>query len=135
MLHMLNDILSNDRIAKYLINKINLTKSQLDTIFIELNRKNELNLDKMTLLRDNGKVTKGSFIRTRNQAQTNIEKAIYTIIFLQYMSILEDNNISNLIKISNILKDISNNSSNVENIDEVLFKLTTVISNISGRVK
>ncbi len=132
---MLNDVLSNDRIAKYLINKINLTNSQLDTIFIELNKKNVLNLDKMTLLRDNGKVTKGSFIRTRNQAQTNIEKAIYTIIFLQYMSILEDNNISNLIKISNILKDISNNSSNVENIDEVLLKLSTVISNISGRVK
>lgn len=130
---MLKNILLNDKIANYLIDKINLTNSQLDTIFIELNNKNYKNLHKMTMLRDNGKVSKGSFIRTRKQAQINIEKSIYTIIFLQYMSIIENNNISNLIKIGDILKDISNSDSNEKDINKVLLQLTSVISNISGR--
>lgn len=129
---MLEDILSNDIIANNLINKIILTKPQLDTLLIEKSKKKELKLDKRIILRDKGKVTKGSYIRTYKQAQENIEKAIYTMIFLQYMSILENNNISNFIKISNILKEISNSNSNIEDINKILYQLSSVVSNISG---
>ena len=130
MVSMLKDILSKDIIANHLINKIILSKTQIDTILIEISKKKDLNLDKRLLLRDNGKVSKGSFLRTYKQAKNNIEKTIYTLIFLQYISVLDDNNISNLIKISNILNEISNSNSNSQNINEVFNQLSTVISNI-----
>ena len=126
---MLQKIIEKDVIMDYLVKRTSLTKPQLDTLLIS-SVNIGLGLNNMILLRDKGKVTKGSFIRTLKQANNNIEKSLYTIIILEYLSILEDNNIQNLVKVSRLLKDISNNKTSLDDLIIALGQISHVITNI-----
>ena len=69
----------NDIVAEFLLEKSALTEVQLDTI---LASDREGNLDFKRGLREKGMVSKGSFARTLNQGQDNIESSIYTFLRL-----------------------------------------------------
>ena len=82
--HMLEDI-RKDIIGTFLLRKSNLTETQLDTI---LASDREGNLDFKRTLREKGRVSKGSFARTLNQGERNIESSVYTLFLLAYLNLV-----------------------------------------------
>jgi hypothetical protein len=132
---MLQEILNNDEIAGYLLKRTNFTKPQLDTLLISLVGDDELNLGMKVYLRDKGRVSKGSFIRTLRQAQRNLEKSLYTIIISEYLSVLDRNNILNLIRTSEILKEVKEQEIGIEKVQIILEEISSVISKVCGKTR
>lgn len=130
---MLQEILNNDEIADYLLKRTNFTKPQLDTLLISLIKNDELDLSMKIDLRDKGRVSKGSFIRTLRQAQRNLEKSLYTIIISEYLSVLDRNNTSNLIRTSEILKEVKEQEIDIEKVQIILEEISSVISKVCGK--
>ncbi len=130
---MLQEILNNDEIVDHLLKRTNFTKPQLDTLLISLIENDELNLSMKIDLRDKGRVSKGSFIRTLRQAQKNLEKSLYTIIISEYLSVLDRNNTSNLIRTSEILKEVKEQEIDIEKVQIILEEVSSVISKVCGK--
>jgi hypothetical protein len=130
---MLQEILNNDEIADYLLKRTNFTKPQLDTLLISLIGNDELKLSAKIDLRDKGRVSKGSFIRTLRQAQRNLEKSLYTIIISEYLSMLDRNNTLNLIRTSGVLKEIKEKGIGIEKVQIILEEISSVISKVCGK--
>tara|TARA_B100001971_G_C18180860_1_gene532696 strand:+ start:704 stop:1093 length:390 start_codon:yes stop_codon:yes gene_type:complete len=128
---MLEHKLVNDKVGKFLVGKTNLTKSQLDTLLISLFSNDKLS--DMILQRDTGKVSKGSFIRTLKQAKKNVESSLFTLIILEYYSIIEENHIISLIKIGNMLKKISGNISIDDDLNSILNQVSYSISDVCNK--
>jgi len=130
---MLNDILSKDHIAKYLINKSSFTETQLDTLLISI-QKEKFTLKDQTMLRDIKKVSIGSFNRSLEQSKNNLEKALYTVILSEYLSIFSEDNLSKLIKIGELLKEFNNIELNkgktLEILDQISYNISVICHNI-----
>jgi|TARA_B100001971_G_scaffold151589_1_gene140721 hypothetical protein len=127
---MLEKMLNNNEIGEFLIKRIKISKPQLDTLLITLSNKDAHSLNKIILQRDKGIVSKGSFSRTLKQAKKNVEISLYTLIILEYFSIIEKNQIINLIKIGSNLKKISDNNIVNDKVNIILDQISFAISNI-----
>ena len=126
-------MLQDDEIGNFLMKNIKLSKVQLDTLLITIADKQEISLNKMILKRDNRVVSKGSFNRTLKQAKKNVEISLFTIIALEYFSIIEKNHIINLIKIADTLKKISGNKLINENVITILDQLSYALTNVYNK--
>lgn len=98
----------NDPLAKILLNNSHLTKIQLETLLIDglaehiLDRK--IGYEEKSKMRLSVKgVSRGAFNRTLYQARKNIMGALYTILLLGYLGILETPSLDPLIEASNRL--------------------------------
>lgn len=127
---MLQKVLGEDEIIRHLLSRTNLTESQLDTLLIN-KECSELSLDKKRVLRDCGEVSKGSFVRTLKQAEKNLERSVYTIITLEYLSLLDKNSILNLIKIGGLLKEVKTQKVNYMKMSAVLTMVSRTIREVS----
>lgn len=102
--------MNEDPILKILVENSNLTKTQLETVLIEILTKNflknDINSEKKAYLRSKGKVSRGSFNRTLKQAKKNIIRSIYTILLLGYLKLADSSAILlQCIEISNKLRE------------------------------
>ena len=84
----------NDPIAKILLRTSNLTKIQLETLLIDISAENyaekPLNFEEKGKLRlTKVAVSRGSFNRTLAQAKKNVTEAMYTILLLGYLGIVQ----------------------------------------------
>ena len=81
-----------DPISELLLNKSNLTKIQFETLVIDLLTDlisdKKLSFTEKTLYRRTI-VSRGAFSRTLGQARSNVISAIYTIILLSYIGVLD----------------------------------------------
>ncbi len=127
---MLHKIVTNDEVAEILIKRTVFTNSQLDTLLID-KINSELSLEQKTSLRDTRKVSKGSFARTLKQAQNNLEKALYTIIILEYFSMLNDNDITNLLRIGALLNQAKLQKIPDDKLQLIIGSLSVTIGRIS----
>lgn len=89
----------NDPIAKILLKTSNLTKTQLETLLIDIlaenHADNPLNYDEKGRLRlTKAAVSRGSFNRTLAQAKKNVTESIYTILLLGYLGIMESTSLA-----------------------------------------
>jgi len=99
----------NDPIVNILLKNSHLTKTQLETLLIDVLTENlaenQLSFEekaKLRLIRPS--VTRGAFNRTLKQAKNNVIKSIYTIMLLGYLGIFENSSLTPYIEISNKLK-------------------------------
>ena len=127
---MINKYLKSDPILNYLYQHSHLTQTQLDTFLI---RKQHINikLQNQIKLKDGNIPTKGAFLRSLQQAKNNINKSIYTILLMNYLEIIDYNDIQNIDKISQILlefKQKKSKSINNQDIINLLNELSNVIS-------
>ena len=103
--------LRNDSISKILSENSNLTKTQLETLLIDVLVENvfdiDINYEKKAGLRILG-VTRGAFNRTLRQARTNVIKSIYTILLLGYLGMFDDCRLYPYLEISNKLQKFMN---------------------------
>ena len=102
--------LTNDPIVKLLSKNSNLTKTQMETLLIDILAQNisgkSLKYDEKSRLRlIKAGVSRGSFNRTLKQARKNIVQAIYTILLLGYLGVFESTNLNPYLEISHKLKN------------------------------
>lgn len=99
-----------DPIAKILAKNSNLTKTQLETLIIDVLAENisskQLKYEEKARMRQTkSEISRGSFNRTLRQAKINVINSIYTILLLGYFGILEDGSLTPYLEISNKLKE------------------------------
>ncbi len=99
----------DDPLVKILANNSNLTRTQLETLLIDILAENLASKplkyeEKARLRRTKAAVSRGSFNRTLRQAKKNITQSIYTILLLGYFGILEDASLAPYLETANKLK-------------------------------
>lgn len=100
----------NDPIAKILAKNSHLTKTQLETLLIDILSENisskQLKYDEKARLRlTKAKISRGAFNRTLKQAKENVIKAIYTVLLLGYLGIFETTTLDQYVEVANKLQE------------------------------
>jgi hypothetical protein len=110
----------NDPIVKIISKNSHLTKTQLETLLIDILSENiagkPLKYDEKASLRlTKAKISRGAFNRTLRQAKENVIKSIYTVLLLGYLGVFESTTLDPYLEIANKLhqyldayKDIPN---------------------------
>ncbi|MEM2147571.1 MAG: hypothetical protein QXJ94_03075 [Candidatus Bathyarchaeia archaeon] len=98
-----------DPIVKILAKNSHLTKTQLETLLIDILSDNlsgkKLKYDEKAKLRlTKAKISRGAFNRTLKQAQENVIKSIYTVLLLGYLGIFESTTLDPYIEAANKLQ-------------------------------
>ena len=97
----------NDPLVKILSKNSNLTKTQLETLLIDVLAENitdkDLKYDEKAKLRILA-VSRGAFNRSLRQARHNVTQSIYTILLLGYLGILEEISLEPYLEAANKLK-------------------------------
>lgn len=98
----------NDPIAKTIAQNSHLTKTQLETLLIDILSENiagkPLKYDEKASLRlIKARISRGAFNRTLKQAKENVTKSIYTVILLGYLGIFESTTLDPYLEIANRL--------------------------------
>jgi len=101
----------NDPMVKTLSKNSNLTKTQLETLLIDVLAENvadkSLKYDEKAKLRILA-VSRGAFNRSLRQARQNVTQSIYTILLLGYLGILEEISLEPYLEAANKLKTYIN---------------------------
>jgi hypothetical protein len=101
---------ANDPIVKIIAAQSHLTRTQLETLLIDILSDNlagrPLKYDEKAALRlTKASISRGSFNRTLKQARDNVTKSIYTVILLGYIGVLESTTLSPYLEIANKLQN------------------------------
>lgn len=100
----------NDPITKLLAKHSHLTKTQLETLLIDVLADNIMDArlkydEKATLRLTKAKISRGSFNRSLKQAKENVLKSIYTILLLGYLGVTESSTLVPYLEIANKLQE------------------------------
>ena len=100
----------NDPIVKILSKNSQLTKTQLETLLIDILAENisgkPLKYDEKARLRlTKAKLSRGSFNRTLKQSKENVIKSIYTVLLLGYLGVFDTTTLDPYLEIANKLKE------------------------------
>jgi hypothetical protein len=100
----------NDPIVKILAKNSQLTKTQLETLLIDILSENlagkQLKYDEKASLRlTKAKISRGSFNRTLKQSKENVIKSIYTVLLLGYLGVFENTTLDPYLEIANKLQE------------------------------
>jgi hypothetical protein len=99
-----------DPIVKTLAKNSHLTKTQLETLLIDILAENiagkPLKYEEKARLRlTKAKISRGAFNRTLKQAEENVIKAIYTVLLLGYLGVFESTTLDSYIEVANKLQE------------------------------
>jgi hypothetical protein len=100
----------NDPVVQILAKNSQLTKTQLETLLIDILSENiagkELKYDEKAALRlTRAKISRGSFNRTLKQSRENVIKSIYTVLLLGYLGVFESTTLDPYLEIANKLHE------------------------------
>jgi hypothetical protein len=124
-----------DPIVKILAKNSHLTKTQLETLLIDVLSENiaekPLKYDEKANLRlTKAKISRGAFNRTLKQAKENVIKTIYTVLLLGYLGIFESTTLDPYLEIANKLQEYVEVHKKMQNKDEELGNHQKVIKMI-----
>jgi len=114
-----------DPIVKIIAAESHLTKTQLETLLIDVLSENiagkALKYDEKARMRlIKSQISRGSFNRTLRQAKENVTRSIYTVILLGYLGVFESTTLDPYLEIANKLhtyleayKDMPNQSADL----------------------
>jgi hypothetical protein len=100
----------NDPIVQILAKNSHLTRTQLETLLIDILAENisgkQLKYDEKAALRlTKAKISRGSFNRTLKQSRENVIKSIYTVLLLGYLGVFETTTLDPYLEIANKLHE------------------------------
>jgi len=100
----------NDPVAQILAKNSQLTKTQLETLLIdvlsEITAGKPLKYEEKPRLRlTKAKISRGAFNRTLKQAKQNVTRAIYTVLLLGYLGVFETTTLDPYLEIGNKLQE------------------------------
>jgi len=103
----------DDPIIKILSKNSNLTKTQLESLLIDILSQNitgkSLTNEKKALLRlSKAGISRGAFNHSLKQARKNIIQSIYTILLMGYLGIFDDTRLDPYLEAANKLRDYVN---------------------------
>jgi hypothetical protein len=112
----------NDPIVQTLSQNSHLTKTQLETLLIDILAENiagkMLKYDEKARLRlTKAKISRGAFNRTLKQAKENVIKSIYTVLLLGYLGVFESTTLDPYLEIANKLREYLEAYKNMPNKD------------------
>jgi hypothetical protein len=127
----------NDPIVQILAKNSQLTKTQLETLLIDILAENisgkQLNYDEKAALRlTRAKISRGSFNRTLKQSRENVIKSIYTVLLLGYLGVFETTTLDPYLEIANKLHEYVEAHQDIPNKEEELkdhLKVIEIIRN------
>lgn len=90
-----------DELGKFFADRSTMSKKQIEAILIT---REKGQLGKEDYILGNKRVSKGAFYRVLKQARGNIEKAIYTVLFMIYQDIITEEDTATLVAFVNLLK-------------------------------
>lgn len=110
----------NDPVVKILSKNSQLTRTQLETLLIDILAENiagkPLKYDEKARLRlTKAKLSRGSFNRTLKQSKENVIKSIYTVLLLGYLGVFENTTLDPYLEIANKLKEYMEAYENLPN--------------------
>jgi hypothetical protein len=110
----------NDPVVKILSKNSQLTRTQLETLLIDILAENlagkPLNYDEKARLRlTKAKLSRGSFNRTLRQSKENVIKSLYTVLLLGYLGVFETTTLDPYLEIANKLKEYMEAHANLPN--------------------
>jgi len=113
----------NDPIVNILYRNSQLTRTQLETLLIDVLAENmagkPLKYDEKASFRlTKAKLSRGSFNRTLSQSKENVIKSIYTVLLLGYLGIFETTTLDPYLEIANKLKEYMEAHENLPNTDD-----------------
>ena len=113
----------NDPIVKILAKNSQLTRTQLETLLIDVLAENisdkQLKYDEKAALRlTKAKISRGSFNRTLKQSRENVIKSIYTVLLLGYLGVFESTTLDPYLEIANKLHEYVEAHQNIPNKEE-----------------
>lgn len=125
----------NDPVVKILATNSQLTKTQLETLLIDILSENiagkQLQYDEKASLRlMKAKISRGAFNRTLKQAKENVIKSIYTVLLLGYLGVFDTTTLDPYLEIANKLHkyvEVLKNMPNQENTSEEHLKLIGMV--------
>lgn len=125
----------NDPIVKILAKNSHLTRTQLETLLIDVLSENATGKplkyeEKARLRLTKAKISRGAFNRTLKQAKENVIKAIYTVLLLGYLGIFESTTLDPYLEVANKLQEYMSAYSNIPNKSEELNEHLKVIEMI-----
>ena len=127
----------NDPIVQILAKNSQLTKTQLETLLIDVLSENlsgkQLKYDEKAALRlTRAKISRGSFNRTLKQSRENVIKSIYTVLLLGYLGIFETTTLDPYLAVANKLHEYVEAHQDVPNKEEEVkehLKIIEIIRN------
>jgi hypothetical protein len=98
-----------DPIVNILAKNSHLTKTQLETLLIDVLSENlagkQLKYDEKAKLRlTKAQISRGAFNRTLRQSKENVIKSIYTVLLLGYLGVFENTTLDPYLEIANKLR-------------------------------
>jgi len=111
---------TNDPVVKIIAKNSHLTKTQLETLLIDILSENisgkPLKYDEKASLRlTKAEISRGAFNRTLRQAKENVIKSIYTVLLLGYLGIFETTTLDPYLEIANKLHEYLEAYKNIPN--------------------
>jgi hypothetical protein len=125
----------NDPIVKILSKNSQLTRTQLETLLIDVLAENiagkTLTYDEKASLRlIKAKLSRGAFNRTLAQSKENVIKSVYTVLLLGYLGVFESTTLDPYLEIANKLKEYMEAHENIPGTLEEVENHTRIIEMI-----
>jgi hypothetical protein len=130
----------NDPIVKILAKNSHLTKTQLETLLIDVLSENiagkSLKYDEKAKCRlTKAEITRGAFNRTLKQSKGNVIKSIYTVLLLGYLGILESTNLNPYLEIASKLHQYVETYKNIPNTSDDMKEQLKIIEMIREQLE
>ena len=128
---MIEGLLEDDNLLASIFEESHLTKTQLDSLLLAFQYKIEgYSLEEIVKMRDSGPVSKGSYLRTLGQAQSNFRKSLYTLLLLVYLGILDTSTVGDFVTLSDRLGSLKD----MEIPEDTILEIKSIIDEISDRI-
>ena len=128
---MIEGLLEDDILLQSIFEESNLTKTQLDSLLLAFQYKIKgYSLNEIVKMRDSGPVSKGSYLRTLGQAQSNFRGSLYTLLLVVYLGILDTSTLADFVALSNRLSSLRDMDIPEDTVNEI----RAIIDEIGDRI-
>tara|TARA_B100000745_G_scaffold215866_1_gene143469 strand:- start:351 stop:755 length:405 start_codon:yes stop_codon:yes gene_type:complete len=128
---MIEGLLEDDTLLQSIFEESNLTKTQLDSLLLAFQYKIEgYSLDEIVKMRDSGPVSKGSYLRTLGQAQSNFRGSLYTLLLVVYLGILDTSTVADFVALSDRLSSLKD----IDIPEDTVNEIRAIIDEIGDRI-
>lgn len=126
---MIERIVDVDVVARFLFQRSSFTRVQLDTYLAErAGRQKAVALDERVGLRTGRRVSKGAFLATLKQTHRNFERALYSLLLMQYLGVIDAKTMNGLIKTAEILERVKEEGLTQRELDQILQSTAAIVN-------
>ncbi len=121
-----------DRIVEKLLEESTLTLKQLKALLLYSDNIERKIVKGGYVELDGRKISKGAFFRTLSQAKKNVRKSVITLIIMAYMGLMDANQFSTIMQLTDIMMQIKEEE---EDLSNALVEKLKAIVELRKRVK